>query len=74
MAVQFTEDKFIITVTTGCNPIENWLETHDELIDLLQARPVDEGDTRCYYWTLELLRSMMPDLKTAKMMNEIKSK
>ena len=68
MAVKFTETSFIIEVETGTNPIEAWLETHDQMCDLLQSENEQMLGYRYHY--LELLRSMMPDWKTAKKMCE----
>lgn len=67
--VRFKENSFIIEVEAAGNPVEEWLKTQEELIDMLQnEREEDVHITRVFY--LELLRSMMPDLKTAKKMNE----
>jgi hypothetical protein len=66
MAVKFTETSFIIEVQTGTNPMEAWLDTHDQLVDCLQSENEDMHGYRYHY--LELLRSMMPDWETAKKM------
>lgn len=65
--VQFKENSFVIEVPTGVNPIESWLTTHDELIDLLQSQSVDMINDIPYH-ALELLRNMMPDIEMAKRM------
>jgi len=65
--VTFNENSFIIEVQTGTNPIENWLTTHDELIELLQSQAADMINGVPYH-ALELIRCMMPDLDTAKRM------
>jgi hypothetical protein len=67
--VRFNKKGFVIEVDTGGNPIEEWLATHEEMIDVLQSEK--EGDVspiRMHY--LELLRQMMPDYHTAKKMAE----
>jgi hypothetical protein len=61
--VTFKEDSFSITVETGVNPIEAWLDTHSELIDCLESEDEDKLSYRYHY--LELLRQMMPDYDTA---------
>lgn len=68
--VTFKDTSFTIEVHTGVNPIEEWLETHDQLIDLLQCIDPDTPLDNPYYRVLELLRQMMPDYKTAKKMTE----
>ncbi len=68
MAVTFTPTSFIIEVQTGCNPMETWLDTQEQLIDCLQAENIEMHGNRYAY--LELLRSMQPDLETANKMME----
>lgn len=64
--VQFSKDSFTITVPVGCNPIEDYLGTIDELLDLLQSEHEDMQRKR--YHSIELLRQMMPDIDQAKKM------
>lgn len=64
--ITFTQTAFIIKVECGGNPIENWLNTHSELIDALQCETEDMHQKRYHY--LELLREMMPDVAQAKKM------
>ena len=64
--VRFTETGFTIEVNTGTNPIEDWLNTHSELIDLLQSENEEMHAYRGH--CLELIRNMMPDWQTAKKM------
>lgn len=66
MAVKFNESSFTIVVETVRCPIENWLETQEELIDMLQSED-DQMHTKHYHY-LELLKSMQPDIETAKKM------
>ncbi len=64
--VTFKDDGFIIEVNVGKNPVDAWLETHNEMIDLLQSEDKEKQEYRYHY--LELLRSIMPDRNTAKKM------
>ena len=66
MPVTFKKEGFTIEVKTGTNPIESWIETHDELLDALQSEEEGMHVIRTRY--IELLRSMMPDVETAKKM------
>ncbi|MBV5327211.1 MAG: hypothetical protein JZU65_06155 [Chlorobium sp.] len=68
MAVTFTQGSFIIEVKTATNPMEDWLATQEQLIDCLQSENIELHGERYAY--LELLRSMQPDLATAKKMLE----
>lgn len=66
MPVTFKKEGFTIEVKTGVDPIKDWIETHDELLDALQSEEEEMHIIRPHY--LELLRSMMPDPDTAKKM------
>lgn len=67
MAVTFNKEGFTISVTTpGYNPVERWLEMHEEMIDLLQSEAEDMHSNRYAY--LELVRQMQPNLELAKLM------
>ena len=66
MPIKFNKEGFTIEVKTGTNPIESWIETHDEFLDALQSEEEEMHIIRPHY--LELLRSMMPDPDTAKKM------
>lgn len=68
MALEFKKQSFVIEVPTGGNPIEDWLNTHDELIDVLQCADTDLTVGRRFDCVLELLRCMMPDVDTARKM------
>lgn len=67
--VKFTDTAFIIEVECGINPIENWLETLDQMKDVLQSQASDMAGGNRYYY-LELMRQMMPELKIAQKMGE----
>jgi hypothetical protein len=56
----------MIEVETASSPVEYWLETQDELLDALQSEAPELHTNRFHY--IELLRSMLPDLETAKKM------
>lgn len=66
MPVSFKSKSFVVEVQTNANPVESWLETQDELVDLLQSENDEMHANRFHY--LELLRNMMPDVETAKKM------
>lgn len=62
--VTFSENGFTITVETKGNPVENWLETHSEMVDALQCEDELMLAKRFHY--LELLRNLVPDWETAQ--------
>lgn len=62
--VTFNENGFTVSVNTNGNPIENWLNTHNELVEALQHEDEDMLSKRVHY--LELLRNLVPDYETAK--------
>ena len=66
MSVTFKPGSFIVEVKTNADPVESWLETQDDLVDLLQSENEEMHLDRFHY--LELLRNMMPDIETAKKM------
>lgn len=66
MAVTFNEKSFTIEVETGISPIEYWLETQGQLIDMLQSENEEMRPNRYHY--LELLRSMQPSIEQAERM------
>ena len=64
--VRFEKDRFIIEVITVTNPMEAWIETHNQLIDVLQGQSTEMLAINNH--VLELIREMMPDWSTAKKM------
>jgi len=70
MSVQFHEKDFAITIFTNMNPAETWLETTDELINVLQCADPEISGGNNHKKVLEVLRSMMPDLEMAKKMTK----
>jgi len=66
MSVTFKPESFIVEVKTGTSPIESWMETQHQLIDVLEQDDGISKSERIHY--LELLRNMMPDEETAKKM------
>ena len=68
--VRFEKDRFIIEVKTGINPIENWLDTIQDLLSVLRSQDpyLANGETR--YFTLALLEEMLPEWEDAKKMAE----
>jgi len=66
MAIKFGLNSYTVEVETAGNPVENWLNAQSDMIDLLQCESPEMQQNRFYY--LELLRSLQPDLETAKKM------
>ena len=66
MSVKFNADGFTVEVKTCHSPVEDWLETQNELLGVLQSESEEMHANRFHY--IELLRNMMPDLETAKKM------
>ena len=58
--IQFTETAYTVTVETGIYPGDNYRQTIDELISLLQSVDHNMRGEDNYYYLLELLRAMMP--------------
>lgn len=67
--VTFKENSFTIEISIGTDPIETWLETHDQLLALLGNVDNDLREDN-YYYVVELLRQIMPDWETAKKMTK----
>ena len=65
MAIKFNEQGYSIEVKTGTNPVEDWMETHDDLLDLLASADRELAGTNNYYHVIDHLRNMMPDYETA---------
>ena len=64
--VTFKKDSFVVEVKTHGDPIEDWLKTINEMIDVLQAEDEQMSERRYRY--LELMKELMPDWETAKKM------
>jgi hypothetical protein len=62
--VTFNENGFTVSVPTNGSPVENWLNTHNELVEALQHEDDSMITKRMHY--LELLRNLMPDFETAQ--------
>ena len=58
--VMFNKTGFTVEVVTGINPQDNYRQTIDELISLLQSVDHNMRGEDNYYYLLELLRAMMP--------------
>lgn len=71
MAVEFKDNSFVVTFETGGNPIEDWLDLHDELLTLLSFADLSNVAKQPYL-IYELLDKMMPDWKTALKMKPLK--
>jgi hypothetical protein len=59
--ISFTPTQFIITVECVSNPVEEYLQSYECLIDLLQSE--DEDFKKKRYNVLELMRQMLPEYK-----------
>jgi len=68
MAVTFNKDNFTISIPTVINPAEDWLETTNDLLDVLQCSDPELSGGNKHVKVLQVLKHMMPDLDTAKKM------
>lgn len=66
--IKFTENSYIIEVKFPHRPEENYANTVEELLSMLQRKSEDNTDN--YYFVLELLQAMMPDLNSLKKINK----
>lgn len=62
--ITFTKNSYIIEVELPCTPEENYANMVDELLTMLQRQ--SEDNTENYFFVLELIKAMMPDLKSLK--------
>ena len=58
--ITFSDNGFTVVVETGINPQDNYRQTIDELISLLQSVDHNMRGEDNYYYLLELLRAMLP--------------
>lgn len=67
--VRFEKDRYIIEVYTGCDPVESWLNLHEEIAYLLGL--VNQGNCpeSGFLCLPQLLGDMMPQWETAHKMN-----
>lgn len=72
MAVEFFDDRFVITLKTGTNPIEDWLDLHNELLTVLGTWDSQLNVMENPWRMLWLLESMMPEWETALKMHPLK--
>lgn len=68
--VQFNATSFTVTVETGTNPIEDWLELQGEILGVMAALDTKGNCMEMPYRLINLLRDMQPDWATAKKMIE----
>jgi hypothetical protein len=71
MAVEFRDDSYTITIYTGCDPIEDWLNLHNELLLVLSAWDSAQMIIDTPRHVLGLLERMMPERETAIKMKPI---
>ena len=64
--VMFNKTGFTVEVETGINPQDNYRQTIDELISLLQSVDHNMRGEDNYYYLLELLRAMLPNEEQIK--------
>ena len=64
--VMFNKTGFTVEVETGISPQDNYRQTIDELISLLQSVDSDMRGEDNYYYLLELLRAMLPNEEQIK--------
>lgn len=61
--VKLQKDRFIIEIYTGCEPFEAWIETHYELLEILQSLDPELRKNN-YERVLSLIQELMPDKHT----------
>ena len=71
MAVEFKDDRFVVSFITRSNPIEEWLGLCDELFMLLSLADLSNLNQPPYL-IYELLRYMMPEWNVALKMHPLK--
>jgi hypothetical protein len=63
--VQFNEASYTVTIATGTNPIEDWLELQSEILGVLAVLDMQQLCMPMPYRLINLLRDMHPDYKVA---------
>ena len=66
--ISFQENSFTIIVPAPVLPTEDWLQTVEELHDMLKCLDVDMIAGKNYTAVLHLLSAMMPDFEMAQRM------
>lgn len=66
--VQFNETSYSVTIETGTNPIEDWLELQGEILGVLAVLDVQATCIQMPFRLINLLRDMQPELEVAKKM------
>lgn len=66
--VRFEDDRFTIEVETGCDPIEDWMGLHEEIVYLVSLIDQDNIPAGGLCHTSRLLCDMMPAWDTARKM------
>jgi len=70
MAVKFEKEGYTISIQTNSNPVEDWMNTYDDLLSLLASVDQNMASPNKYYHAIVLIRSMMPDFDTTIKMTD----
>lgn len=70
MMVTFKKDGYVIEVFTRCNPVEDWLELHKSLTDIIRYVDSERIADDTFYAAVDFIQHLMPDIETAKKMTE----
>lgn len=66
--VTFNEKDFTIKVDTGICPVEEWLDTCHDIIDVLRDVDAELRGEQKYFHLLCLLKEMLPEWEDARKM------
>lgn len=58
MAVVFNNDSYVVTIKTGTNPVEDWIELRKSIYTIIAYLPPDENLNIETGYLLELLKEM----------------
>lgn len=68
--VQFNETSYTVTIDTGTNPIEDWMELQSEILGVLAVLDTQINCMPMPFRIMNFLRDMQPDYLIAKKMIE----
>ena len=66
--VRFEKNRFIIEIYTGTDPIEDWMELHQEICYLISLVNQENAPTDGLIYTPKLLEGLMPEWEVARRM------